>query len=123
MRDLSLFAAIVTNCWLAPFAFAQQFDFNLAPKPPRPEIVKEWRTAGAGLGSTGSHMDGSPGRGRSPIEAVDSERIPAFDLGYTRWKEGRIATLPDPGEPFGLDLFLAPITDDDLKELAGLTSL
>jgi hypothetical protein len=46
--------------------------------------------------------------------------VPAFK--FTVWKKGVIEKLPAPPSPFGLAV-TAPVTDEALKELAGLKNL
>ncbi len=47
--------------------------------------------------------------------------LPAFR--FSSWKGSMLATLPDPPAAFGLYLDDTKVTDEGLKELAGLKSL
>jgi internalin A len=87
------------------------------PKPLPPEIVKEWRDAGAEVGWMRVNQNG--------VFAFQQQgaagAIPA--VRFAEWKRGALAKLPDPGVAFGLDVNGTEITDADLKGQAAFKSL
>ncbi|MEZ6138939.1 MAG: hypothetical protein R3B84_00065 [Zavarzinella sp.] len=87
------------------------------PKPLPEKIVKVWTEAGADVGWITVSESGSA----TWMEKVAAGSVPGFV--FSTWKEGVIANLPTPETPFGLDLHVTQLTDDGLKELAGLKSL
>ena len=93
-------------------------DKKEAPKPLSREIVKAWRGIGANVGWM--KMDLGDNAPRFQVEG-EIRALTVFQ--FTKWKEGVLAKMPDPGAPFGLDLNETKMTDAGLKELAGLKSL
>jgi hypothetical protein len=88
-----------------------------------PKVAAAWRDAGAVLGwmkDLPPQADGyafwGPWRDKGEPGAV-----PAFR--YHPDKKGTLARLPDPGVAFGLDTHCCAMNAEELKELAGLTSL
>ena len=83
------------------------------------ELIAAWQKAGAYVGwihkDAFGHLefvldkDGKPGD------------VPAFR--FNSWQKGVLPKLPAPAIPFGLNLLFSEVTDGDLKELAGLTTL
>ncbi len=84
------------------------------------KIFKAWKEAGAQPGWMRVKENGHTGFLQDK-EYVTADDLPAFNL--HRFKPGVLATLPDPGIPFGLRCNFSNITDDGVKELVGLKSL
>jgi internalin A len=95
------------------------------PKPLPEKVVETWRNAGFQVGWL--RVEASGLMMFVPADAGKAGHLAAF--GYDRdRKELALAKLPDPGQPFALDLggsaqARVEVTDAALKELAGLRSL
>jgi internalin A len=115
--------ALLAACGLGVLA-AAEVDRKSAPKPLPPEIDNAWRDAGARVGwmidtppqTAGGYEYWHPFR-----EKVEIEAILAFRL--LREQEDVLATLPDPGVAFGLDLHCWSGDVAECKKFARLTSL
>lgn len=70
-------------------------------KPIKDDVVRAWTHAGAWY---------------EPMEKKGE--LPAF--GFPHWQPGVLGRLPDPSVPFVLSLDCSPVTDEGMKELAGL---
>lgn len=117
MKTLTLSALCLAFCSAAGAAEPVK-----AGKPVEfPEkIFKAWKDAGAEPGWMRKKEAGHTGF-LEDKEYVTADDLPAFNL--HRFKPGVLATLPDPGIPFGLRCNFSDITDDGIEELVGLKSL
>jgi hypothetical protein len=111
------YQAVLASCALVVYASAND-DKNEALKPLPRETLKAWRGIGANVGWM--KMDLGDNR---PTFQVEGQTKGIIVFQFNEWKEGVLAKMPDPGAPFGLDLNLTNMTDEGLKELAGLKSL
>lgn len=105
---------------LAVFLAAGLGNSAAAQEKPRPlpaDVVAIWKKAGAEVGWMGENRFGISLYQTEPNELTGI--VPAF---VTSWPAD-VAKLPDPAQPFGLNLIGAPVTDERLKELAGFKSL
>ena len=84
------------------------------------KVFKAWKDAGAQPGWMRVKEGGHTGFLQDK-EYVTANDLPAFNL--HRFKPGVLATLPDPGIPFGLRCNFSNITDDGIKELVGFKNL
>jgi internalin A len=109
--------AVLASCALIVYASAND-EKNEALKPLPRETLKAWRGIGANVGWM--KMDLGDNRPTFQVEG-QTKGITVFQ--FNEWKEGVLAKMPDPGAPFGLGLSLTKMTDEGLKELAGLKSL
>ncbi len=109
--------AVLASCGLDVLA-AVDADKKEASEPLPREIVKAWRGIGANVGWM--KMDLGDNR---PTFQVEGEIRGMTVFQFTKWKEGVLAKMPDPGAPFGLCLNGTKMTDAGLKEVAGLKSL
>ncbi len=111
-------AALVLACggrelWAAPAPLPK------AGSPPLPwEVVQAWQQAGALEGWVGNHSGLLVFRSK-PEGLTDV--VPAFQ--FSAWQVGLLGKLSAPQAPFGLYLRFTPVTDAQLKSLAGLKSL
>jgi len=90
-----------------------------APKPLPEAVVKAWTGAGAEVGWISDDPDK-----RLDFREGDKGQageIPGFS--FRKLTPGLIAKLPAPDTPFGLYLYRRELTDDLVKELAGLKNL
>src|SRR5262245_37932515 len=101
-------------------------EAKTGPKPLPPDVVKAWTATGLEVG----WMDASRGRldFTYPHDHAPADAVPAFSLWAALREVGlradnRLAKLPDPGTRYGLSLRQLNVTDEGLKELAGLKSL
>jgi hypothetical protein len=101
--------------------FTARGDQKDAPGPLTPEVVQAWRDAGAEVGwmihlppRESSYRFWSPWR-----ETGDAQSLPAFRFP----QRDRLAQLPDPGTPFGLDLHCGFAGRFGPKELSGFKNL
>jgi internalin A len=109
--------AVVASCALVVYTSAND-EKNEALKPLPRETLKAWRGIGANVGWM--KMDLGDNRPTFQVEG-QTQGITVFQ--FNEWKEGSLAKMPDPGAPFGLGLNATKMTDEGLKELAGLKSL
>jgi internalin A len=132
--------ALPASCALGLVAGAGAVQ-NDAPKSLPPDIVKGWMVvkAWAEAGADVGYMKTTTGDFGQflSVEKGGPGAMPAFRFNYwsaprdpvSNWKEGVLATLPDLGVPFGLELSAnnspkeTKVTDAGLKGLARLKSL
>src|SRR4051812_10848682 len=115
MRRATMAVAAVLAWWATPC----QADEQPRPDPLPADVVAAWEKAGAETGWMVLHECGfiefrAGGAGKEG-------ELPAFSI--TAWREGILNRLPPPGQPFGLDIFNATVSDLVLKEVAGLKDL
>jgi hypothetical protein len=90
---------------------------NQQHKHPLPaDVRKAWQAAGAVEGWMG--LADKYGFRYMPD---GEELLPAFLV--EQWRLAALATVPEPDEPFGLEIWRPPITDDDLKDLRRFRNL
>jgi internalin A len=93
---------------------------DVKPKPLPEAIIKAWTDAGAQVGwiREGPIAFAQFVQGGTPREGD----VPGFR--FATWRAGVVAKLPQPQQPFGLDFrFTKGVTDEAVKELAGLKEL
>lgn len=112
---ISVLLVLVTWCLCVSVGLTE--DKNNAPNQLPPEFVKAWKDAGAEVGWMRVNQNGV----FQFQEKGEAGSVPAFR--FSEWKEGVLMKLPDPGAAFGLDLNSTQITDEGMKELAGLKDL
>jgi hypothetical protein len=95
---------------IGQFGFAE--EKRDLPKPLPDNIIKAWKDAGATVGWMKVEEFGA----LTFVEKPEAGAIPAFR--FPKWKDGKIAQLPVPEVPFGLDLSSTEVMDNALKELA-----
>ncbi len=115
--------AVLANCGPGVFGDAEP-DNKDRPKQLSAETAKAWQDAGAELGwmknvppESGAHHFWEPWREKGEAGAMPAFRFPERSAG------GVLATLPDPGIPFGLDFHCGFYAGVKLKELAALKNL
>lgn len=85
------------------------------------EVEEAWSKAGAFVGWMGPRKADNFMTYTRNLDELDPARaVPAFQ---PRWKDGMLAALPFPTKPFGLSIRASSVTDQSLKELAGLKEL
>src|SRR5262245_45057816 len=112
---------VLASCSLTMFAVGGD-EKKDPPKPLPEEIVKQWRGAGAESGWMKVIFDTK--RRLTDFRAQEigePGQIPAFR--FPSKAEPTLATLPDPGVAFGLELSLTRMTDAGMKDLAELKNL
>ena len=133
IQRLWIMALIASLLGTAPALEGQQQP----PASPLPATtVAAWKKAGARTGWMGPGMDNGrtgfvgfsvnrPGQGDlwdavagPPSAEWTAGEVPAF--AFSVWQPGALDRLPQPQSAFGLDLHSTQLTDDGLRELAGL---
>ena len=106
-------------------------DAKAGPKPLPPDVVKAWQNKGAEVvwmrrldwGVLGAFPENERGAGSLPAFGFPGPRYRAGSPPMLFLAQVVLTGLPDPGVPFGLSLVSTQVTDEQLKELAGLKSL
>src|SRR2546423_12864344 len=112
----------LTTFRLVPAALAVLFGGQPSrgqePARPAPEVIAQWKEAGASVG----WLSEEEGRRHwyTVFDRPPAGAIPAFQL--TAFPTGKMA-LPAPEVPFGLSLKSARLSNTDMKELARVTRL
>src|SRR5262245_20998303 len=87
-----------------------------------PELMAAWNKAGAEVGWMAVGRNGFKVWNEwHPDIKGKKGQVPAFR--FSDWKVGIVGNLPQPQQPFGLDLGTSGITDAGLKEVAELKNL
>jgi hypothetical protein len=92
-----------------------------ASRPLPAKVVRAWQQAGAEAGWLRVEEHGGWWFFHPLDESPRAGDMPGFRIRF--WRAGFLSGLPAPQQPFGLDLGGAPVTDAELKELAGLKNL
>lgn len=119
-------AKALANNVPVPEKDAVQPDADAGPKELDPKIIAAWKRAGADFALlSDAHSVSFPVVGSGPEKQGD---LPFSHFEAFPWTPGLVANLPQPQRAFGLSLAMtyavgSPVTDGDLKELAGLKHL
>src|SRR5262249_50751755 len=92
-------------------------EAKAGPKPLPPDVVKAWTAAGLEVG----WFDMKPGSLPYLQKNARADALPGFL--FDRWRENTLAKLPDPGAPFGLQLYGSDVRKAALQELASMKNL
>jgi internalin A len=95
-----------------------------APAEPAAPLPADVVAAWTGAGATGGWVVTNPADGWLLFHTgvvAEPGALPAFK--FPKWRAGALDKLPQPAQPFGLDLNLTKVQDADLQELAGLKNL
>jgi hypothetical protein len=89
------------------------------PRPLAPKVVAAWRASGAKI----LWQSGQQIFDKMPDLRPFPEMLPCLSYRTARFNAGPAAALPEPNEPFSLNLFGCDLTDDSVKQLARFKNL
>ncbi len=120
-RNVALLATLLLGIAIVPCRADSPSGKGATPQPLPEKVVKAWSTAGCQVAWMVKNKEGSYGFGGG--KTGNPGDIPAFGVPFDEWQDGRLAKLPAPAAPFGLQLAASGVTDSGLKDLAGFTNL